>query len=78
MLDNGKLTKAVDAIEGANVLLVAGTSINSMTWANSLRYYNGDKLILINTEEKNGDEKANYRAYGNISEIFRFITDYQA
>lgn len=76
MLDNGRLTKAVNAIEGANVLLVAGTSINSMTWANSLRYYSGDKLLLINTEEKDGDEKANYRAYGNISEIFRFIANY--
>lgn len=78
MLDNGRLTKAVNAIEGANVLLVAGTSLNSMTWTNSLRYYSGDKLILINTEEKDGDEKANYRSYGNISEIFRFITDYNA
>ena len=77
MLDNGKLTKAVNAIEGANVLLVAGTSINSMTWANTLRYYSGDKLILINTEAKDGDEKANYRAYGNISEIFRYIADYK-
>ena len=77
MLDNGKLTKAVDAIENANVLLVAGTALNSMTWANSLRYYSGDKLILINTEQKDGDEKANYRAYGNISEIFRFIADYE-
>ena len=75
MIDNGRLTKASNAIEYANVLLVAGVSLNSLTWANMLRYYEGDKLVLINTEEKSGDERANYRAYGNLSEIFEYITD---
>ena len=52
------MTKASNAIEYANVLLVAGVSLNSLTWANMLRYYEGDKLVLINTEEKSGDERA--------------------
>lgn len=77
MLDNGRLTKATNAIEYANVLIVAGISLNSITWANMLRYYEGDKLILINTKEKTGDERANLRAYGNLSEIFEYITDYE-
>lgn len=77
MIDNGRLTKACDAIEYANVLLVVGTSLNSQTWASMLRYYEGDKLILINTEEASGDDRANYRAYGNLSEIFRYITDFE-
>lgn len=76
MIDNGRLTKASNAIEYANVLLVAGVSLNSLTWANMLRYYEGDKLILINTKEKSGDERANFRAYGNLSEIFAYITDF--
>ena len=74
MIDNGRLTKAYNATEYANVLLVVGTSLNSQTWANMLRYYEGDKLILINTEEARGDERANYRIYGNLSEIFKYIT----
>ena len=41
-----------------------------------LRYYSGDKLVLINTKENVGDERANFRAYGNISKIFGYITDY--
>ena len=73
MVDNTKLTKAVDAIEGADVLLVAGISLNSQAWQTMLRYYEGNKMILINTEEKNGDERANYRAYGNIADIFSEI-----
>lgn len=76
-LDNARLTKACNAIEYADVLLVVGTHLNSHTWQNMLRYYSGDKLILINTEEKVGDERANYRAYGNISHIFGYITDYE-
>lgn len=77
MLDNTRLTQACNAIEYADVLLVVGTHLNSHTWQNMLRYYSGDKLILINTEEKVGDERANYRAYGNISQIFSYITDYE-
>lgn len=69
-IDNKRLTHAVDAIEGADVLLVAGISLNSFGWQNMLRYYDKDKLVLINTEEKIGDERANYRLYGSISDIF--------
>lgn len=76
MLDNARLTQACNAIEYANVLLVVGTHLNSLTWQNMLRYYEGDKLILINTKENMGDERANYRAYGNISQIFGYISDY--
>lgn len=77
MIDNGRLTKASNAIEYADVLIVAGMSLNSLTWAKMLRYYEGNNLILINTEEKAGDERANLRAYGNLSEIFTYITDYE-
>ncbi|MDD7403805.1 MAG: Sir2 family NAD-dependent protein deacetylase [Butyribacter sp.] len=76
MIDNGRLTKASNAIEEADVLIVLGISLNSVTWANMLRYYEGNKMILINTEEKTGDERANYRAYGNISDIYTYVTDY--
>jgi NAD-dependent deacetylase len=76
MIDNSRLTKACNAIEYADVLLVAGTSLNSLTWANMLRYYEGNKLIVINTKEARGDNRANYRAYGNISEIFSYITEF--
>lgn len=75
LIDNARLTKAVDAIEGAGVLLVAGISLNSQAWQTMLRYYEGNQLILINTEEKNGDERANYRVYGNIAEIFSAIAE---
>lgn len=77
MINNTRLTQAVNAIEGANVLLVVGMSLNSLTWANTLRYYEGDKLILLNTKENSGDERANYRAYGNLSELLSYISGYE-
>ena len=73
LIDNARLTKAVDAIEGADVLLVVGLSLKSQAWQTMLRYYEGDKLILINTQENVGDERANYSAYGSIADIFSEI-----
>ena len=75
MIDNGRLTKACNAVENADVLLVVGMALSSHTWASTLRYYEGDKLVLISNEEHPGDEKANYRMYGNLSEIFTYLAD---
>lgn len=77
LIDNARLTRAADAIENAGVLLVLGIPLNSQAWQSMLRYYEGNKLILINTEEKNGDDRANYRLYGNIAEILKEITDFE-
>lgn len=75
MIDNGRLTKACNAVENADVLLVVGTGLASHTWATTIRYYEGEKLVLINNKEHLGDEKANYRIYGNLSEIFTYLAD---
>jgi hypothetical protein len=40
------------------------------------KYYTGDKLILINTEERHGDERADYRLYGNLSELVSYVAGY--
>ena len=41
-----------------------------------VKYYQGDKMILLNTKETPGDEIANYRAYGNLSEMFSQIMSF--
>ena len=76
MLDNGKISKASNAVENANILLVLGASINSTLCRYMVKYYNGDKLLLLNDKEKVGDECANYRAYGNIREMFAKVMDF--
>lgn len=47
-LDQQVLEQSVALIEGADVLIVAGTSLTVQPAAGLLRYYRGNKLILIN------------------------------
>ena len=47
-LDQSVIDKSVDAISGAEVLIVGGTSLNVYPAAGLIRFYRGDKLVLIN------------------------------
>ena len=76
MIDNGKITQASCAVERANILIVLGASIRSPLCKYIIKYYSGDKVILLNKEEAPGDDRADYRAYGNVSEMFHYITDF--
>ncbi len=76
MVDNGKITKASYAVENANILLIIGSAINSSLCRYIIKYYGGSKMILLNTVETPGDDAANYRAYGNLSEMVSEIMDY--
>lgn len=75
-VDNGKVTAASNAVEEADVLLIVGASLRSALCQNFCRYYTGNKMILINTEEDLGDESADYRLYGTIGEIVPRVTGY--
>lgn len=76
MVDNGKMSKACDAVENADILIIIGAPVNSTLCRYMVKYYKGDKMILINTEDTPGDERADYRIYGNLSEIFEKIMDF--
>ena len=76
VLDNGKISRASNAVENASILLVIGAGINSPLCRYMVKYYKGDKLILLNDKERIGDERANYRAYGNIREMFAQVMDF--
>lgn len=76
MVDNGKMSKACDAVENADILIIVGAPVNSMLCRYMVKYYKGNKMILINTEETPGDERADYSVYGNLSDIFEKIMDY--
>lgn len=76
MIDNGKITQASFAVERANILLILGSAINSTLCRYMVKYYKGDKMILLNKEESLGDHISNYRAYGNVGEMFGYIMDF--
>lgn len=75
-VDNGKVTEASNVVENAGVLLVIGAAVRDPLCQHLERYYTGDKFILINTDEKLGDERADYRLYGDLCELVPYVTGY--
>lgn len=77
MVDNGKVTQSCNAVENAKVLLILGASIRSPLCQHVIHYYEGNKMILINDHEEVGDDRADYRLYGNLSEMVSYVADYE-
>jgi len=57
-LDQDVIDRSVRAIRDAGVLIVGGTSLNVYPAAGLIRYYSGDKLVLINKTETPYDKYA--------------------
>lgn len=64
-----KFNRAIEAISNADIFIVGGTSLVVYPAAGLLRYYNGNKLILMNMEPTTQDGLADYVIYGDISKI---------
>ena len=58
MVDNQRMTQAVQQIEKAEVLLVLGTTFNSGLCEGYVDYFHGSSLILINSTEHFLDKEA--------------------
>ncbi len=69
-LDEGTLEKSVEAIAGADLLLVAGTSLTVYPAAGLLRYYPGHRLVLINRDPTPYDNRANLVFHEKLREVF--------
>ncbi|MBQ7257370.1 MAG: NAD-dependent protein deacylase [Abditibacteriota bacterium] len=68
-LDDYTVTKSVEAIQNADVMIVAGTSLRVYPAAGLINYYKGDKLILINRDVSVANRRINYILQGNAGEI---------
>lgn len=69
-LDNNVVTGAISAIRRADMLIVGGTSLTVYPAAGLLRYYGGDRLVLINRDETPYDSYANLVLHNSLGEIF--------
>lgn len=58
-LDEACIDGAVRAISRADILIVGGTSLTVYPAAGLIRYYGGNKLVLINRDETQYDSYAN-------------------
>ena len=68
-LDEETMEAAVLAISRADMLIIGGTSLAVYPAAGLIRYYQGDKLVLINKSPTPYDTRANLILNGLIGEI---------
>ena len=68
-LEDNTVMGAVNAIRNADVLIVAGTSLTVYPAAGMIRYYTGDKLVLINRDETPMDSLANLIFHESVGEL---------
>ena len=68
-LNENTLSGAIRAIENADMLIVGGTSLTVYPAAGLIRYYRGDRLVLINKTETSYDKTANYVYHDSIGKV---------
>lgn len=65
------MSKSVDAIRQADMLIIGGTSLSVYPAAGLINYYQGENLILINKGETPYDSNVDLHIRGNIGEVFQ-------
>ncbi|WP_026524855.1 MULTISPECIES: NAD-dependent protein deacylase [unclassified Butyrivibrio] len=68
-LDMSIMSKAVDYIANADVLIIGGTSLVVYPAAGLIDYYRGHKLVLINKQATTRDGQADLVIQGPIGEV---------
>lgn len=72
-MDNGRVSRAAEYASQADLLLVAGAALDSCLPRWLLKYYQGDRLILVNHKEGHCDYQANHTLYGRCDEVLTQI-----
>lgn len=72
-LDQHTLTRALNAIERADMLIIGGTSLAVYPASGLVNYYSGSRLVLINKSTTPMDRSANLSIQGSIGEILGAI-----
>ena len=69
-LDGDIIEKSICAIANGDLLIVGGTSLTVYPAAGLIRYYHGDRLVLINRDETPYDSYANLVFHESLGRIF--------
>lgn len=72
-LDKDVLEKAIIAIEKADLLIVAGTSLTVYPANGLINYFKGKNLVLINKDKTSLDNRANLVINESLGEVFKEI-----
>ena len=69
MLDDEVIDGAVKAIAGADTLIIGGTSLIVYPAAGFVRYFRGNKLVVINKSDTQADEYADLVIHDDIATV---------
>ena len=69
-LDENVMDSAIRYIRNADVLIIGGTSLNVYPAAGLIRYYRGNRLVLVNLSETPYDSYADLVIHEKIGEVF--------
>ena len=69
-LDGDCVSGAVNAIDNADMLIVGGTSLTVYPASGLIRYYNGNKLVLINKSATDYDHSADLLINDSLGKVF--------
>ncbi len=70
MLDEQVMSEAVKLISRAEILIIGGTSLSVYPSAGLVRYYQGEKLVLINKSVTSFDREADLLINEGLGEVF--------
>lgn len=68
-LDDKTVSGAINAIKNADTMIIAGTSLTVYPAAGFIRYFNGNKLILINRDKTPLDNSADMVFHNKVGEL---------
>ena len=74
-LDNTLLEHAVEEISQADTLIIGGTSLVVYPAAGLVKYFRGNKLVLINKSETKADEWADLVIHDSIGKVLKAALD---
>ena len=74
-LDDSIVNGAVHAIAQADMLIIGGTSLVVYPAAGLIRYYQGNRLVLINKDATPYDENADLVIHDAIGKVFSQVVD---
>lgn len=70
MLNQETISRSIDAISNADLLIVAGTSLTVYPAAGLMDYYTGNRMVLINRDATPYDSRADLVFHQSMGEIF--------
>lgn len=68
-LDDSVVSGALNAIMQADLLIIAGTSLTVYPAAGFIRYFRGDKIVLINRDSTPFDSQADLIIHDKVGEV---------